>query len=253
MSTRKGGKRHKTRGNNSMRIPKPLRERHTATVVRPITTASEEYVRLRYASSATLVNAAGGSASKSWNPNAAYDVDPAFASTETAGFDEKATLYSYYRVIGYRYRVEVVNREDDAMSIYFFNTNVAMSGSSFDVYSGNPYCKKALLTAVTGGGAKKVLSGYVSCAELLGSVAAETSDSMRSTTTSTPADLLFSTLTIASAGALATIPNGVSYQISIDMHIRFYGRRFDLTIAAMEERIAEIKKARKLRACAKAQ
>lgn len=223
---------------------KALQTKRSGSQVGPLASADELDVKLRYVISDRLYNAAGGAAAREWNPNGAYDVDPLLGSTETAGFDEYAALYSYYRVIGYRYKLEAVSRETDAIVVYLFNTNVAVTGTNYDVLSGNPYCHLGQLGYYTGGRAGKTFSGYMSTAKLLGSIAAESADSLRSTTTTVPTDLLFLTVAIQSDSGIGTIPNGISYVLTITMDVRFYGRRFDLTIAAMELRFAEIKKAR---------
>lgn len=217
----------------------------SAARVGPVGTADQLDVKLRYVVSDRLYNAAGGAAAREWTPNGAYDVDPLLGSTETSGFDEYALLYSYYRVIGYRYKLEAVSRETDAMALYLFNTNTTISGTNYDVLAGNPYCHIGQLGQYTGAGARKVFSGYMSCAKLLGSAAVETADSLRSVTTGVPTDLLYLTVAVQSDSAIGTIPNGISYILTITMDIRFYGRRFDLTIAATESRLAELKQARK--------
>jgi len=241
---RKGGKSHAF-------SPRGLQEGRSAARVGKLATADELDVRLRYVESARLYNAAGGGASREWTPNAAYDVDLLVGSTETAGFDEYAMLYSYYRVTGYRYKVEIVSRETDALAVYLFNTNKSITGSAYDVLSGNPYSHIGQIGQYTGGGARKVFSGYVSCSKLLGSIAAETDDSMRALTTGVPTDLLLLTLAVQSDSGLGILAAGISFVLTIDMDIRFYGRNWDLTIAGIEERIAFIKKTRQLRRISK--
>jgi len=232
--------------NNPSR-PLPLKERRSAARVNVLATADELDVRLRYVVSDRLYNGAGGGASREWTPNAAYDVDPLVGSTETSGFDEYAALYSYYRVVGYRYKCEIVSRETDAIVAYLYNTNKSLSGTNYDVYAGNPYSHIGQLGQYTGAGARKTFSGYIPCSKLLGSVAAETSDSLRSLTTGVPTDLLILTLAIQSNSAIGTIPNGISYVLTIDMDIRFYGREWELQLSALEERIAFIRKSRNIR------
>lgn len=241
----KGGRgRGLSRGRGGPFSPRPPQTRKAASRVGPLATADELDVKLRYVVSDRLYNAAGGGTSREWTPNAAYDVDPLLGSTETSGFDEYALLYSYYRVTGYRYKLEAVSRETDAIVVYLFNTNTSITGSAYDVLSGNPYSHIAQLGYYTGGAAKATFSGYMSCAKLLGSNAVESADSLRALTTAAPTDLLLLTVAIQSDSGIGTLPNGISYVLTITMDIRFYGRRFDLTIAATEARLLEIKKAR---------
>lgn len=244
MHKKRAPMRTKGKGRRGNFSPRPLQTGKSASRVGPLAAADELDVRLRYVISDRLYNAAGGGTSREWTPNAAYDVDPLVGSTETGGFDEYALLYSYYRVIGYRYKLEAVSRETDAIVVYLFNTNTSITGSNYDVLSSNPYCHLAQLGYYTGGAAKATFKGYMSCAKLLGSGAVESADSLRSLTTAVPTDLLLLTVAIQSDSGIGTLPNGISYVLTISMDIRFYGRRFDLTIAATEARILEMKKSR---------
>jgi len=217
---------------------------HNGARVPGVATADETDVNLKYVYSSYMTNGVGGSVGKEWTPNAAYDVDPALGSTATNGFDAYALMYSYYRVIGYRYKIEVVNRESDAVTVYCYNTNVSVIGSSLDVYAGNPYCAVAQLGPAGGGKNAHVFRGSIRCAKLLGSMEAETDATMRSLTTGVPSDLLFLSL-FAQANAAATLANGVAYIVTITMHTRFYGRAFNsvASIADVRKRIDEIEEA----------
>lgn len=224
--------------------PSSLRESRSAARVGPITAGDETDVKLQYVYSSYMTNAGGGSTGKEWTPNAAYDVDPSLGSTATNGFDAYALLYSYYRVYGYRYDVEIVNRESDAVVAYLYNTNVSVVGSSLDIYAANRFCKTAQLGRAEGGSNSHRFSGYVPCSELLGSVEAETDATTRAVVTGVPTDLLFCSLFVQANNATGTLANGVSYIVKITMDVRFYGRVFYSSTSAMRERAEHLESAR---------
>lgn len=206
--------------------------------------ADETDVRLKYVYQYVLTNIGGGSTGKTFNPNAAYDVDPSLGSTSTDGYDAYALLYTYYRVIGYRYTIEVVNNETSPVIAYCFNTNTAVSGSALDLQAGGAYSATAMLGPANSGSSKHTFRGSVQCSKLLGSIEAETDASMRSLTTGVPSDLLYLSVW-AQTSTIGTLTNGVSYMVKITMDIRFYGRTGDrVGIELMQTRIDQIRVAR---------
>ena len=232
---RKGKKRSAYR-------PRELIENRSAARVGPVTAPDEMDVKLKFVASSYMTNGAGGSTGKEWTPNAAYDVDPSLGSTATNGFEAYALLYSYYRVISYQYCIDVVNREADAVVVYCYNTNTTVTGSSLDVYAGNPYCSTALLGAATGGKNSHSFRGHVDCSKLLGSIEAETDATTRALTSGVPSDLLFLSLFAAANSALGTLASGVSYTVKITMQVRFFGRLYDVdsTFAKIKARMEHL-------------
>jgi len=241
------GKRTKTsRGSRPVR----LQEGRSAARVPNIATADELDVNLEFVYSSTMNNSLGGATTKEFTPNAAYDVDPSLGSTSTNAFDAYALLYSYYRVHSYRYRIEVANTEAFPVAVYLYNTNTVVSGSAYDVFSGNPYCSRAMLATSIG---RHMFSGSITCSKLLGSIEAETDATTRALTTGVPTDLLFLTLAATATGGAATLTTGVSYMVSITMRTRFYGRIYNAYLSSpspvptkehYQQRIAEMEKAR---------
>lgn len=234
------------RTNRSAYRPQRLKESRSAARVGPITAADETDVKLKFIYSSYMTNAAGGIMGKEWTPNAAYDVDPALGSTATNGFDAYALLYSYYRVIGYRYDVEVVNRENDAIVAYLLNTNTSVTGTSIDIYSANPYCQTRQLGRAAGGTDSTRFQGYITCSKLLGSIEAETDATTRALTTGVPSDLLLMSLFIQANNSVGTLVSGASYVVKITMDVRFYGRIYNATLSTMTERIKHIEEQAKM-------
>lgn len=179
-----------------------------------------------------------------FSPNAAFDVDPTLGSTETYGFDEYASLYSYYRVVAYEYDVTVTTsnyQNTSPLMTYLINSNTrpSLSGTRFDLYSTNPYCQSQLIPPITG---QSRFAGRIEISKLLGSRAVETEDNYRSLTTGVPADLIW--LSVAAENPTPTVGIALTYDCKITMHVRFYGRELDLSLAGLTLRVEKLRKAK---------
>ncbi len=173
-------------------------------------------------------------------PNDAYDVDPTLGSTESYGFDEYAALYSYYRVISYRYEATMTNLTDLGewpTMMYVTNTNIRVStaGSRWDLYTTNPYCQSKLLALPYSSVGTHTFRGSHSVSKILGSGVSETDDSYRALTTGSPTDLIW--FGLAAENPTTSTGIAVAYDVKLYMKVRFYSREVDLTLAAMSTRI----------------
>lgn len=217
----------------------------STTLSRPLIAPDELDVRLQFRKYGTMTNGAAPIASVVFNPNAAYDVDPTLGSTETYGFDEYAALYSYYRVVGYSYDVTLTSNSGYPLMTYVMNSNITLPGTSYSLYSTNPYCHSQLIAPLSGAPSTKRFRGYVPISKLAGTPSVESADSFRSLTTGNPADLVW--LTIAGEALITTdFINALSYDVKIIMDVRFYSREVDLTLAASFLRHEKYKQSREL-------
>jgi len=212
----------------------PFSKSRTTTASKTRIAPDELDVRLMFRAYGQASNVGSPVVTKKFHSNGAYDVDPAFSSTETYGFDEYAALYSYYRVIGYSYVITIVNDlEIDCMS-YVLNTNTdpTLSGHRFDLYSTNPHCKSMLISAKSPN--KHTFRGKHRISQIVGTPTSETADSFRALTTALPADLTWITLAAEFVDGTEAI---ISYDFQLFMEIRFYGREVDLSLAGFSARV----------------
>ncbi len=108
-------------------------------------------VKLRYRVDANLTSAAAVTASKSWNANGVYDVDPAVGSTAAAGFTEWGALYGLNRVIKCTVRGHIVCQEAFALVCgYGFVPQVIGAGSFTNAYYGNKNCSEFIMGGTAG-------------------------------------------------------------------------------------------------------
>lgn len=223
----------------------PLQKNFSASRAFPLVAPDQMDVPLRFRYQGTLYGF-GSIFSRRFTPNAAYDVDPVLGSTETYGFDEYAALYSYYRVVSYKYRIQVSNL-NNTQPCYFYvlntNTDPTLVGSRFDLYSTNPYCFTRLLGPNPAPHATTTVSKGISCSQLLGAPVIETEDNFRAATNGVPADLLW--LTVAGEAPTVTGGDGVVnllIQVDITMNTRFYSRKVDLSISGIASYAANAQK-----------
>jgi len=203
----------------------------------PLIQPDELDVRLKFRKISQINSAATNLGVVELQANAAYDVDPALGSTETYGFDEYAALYSYYRVIAYDYVITMSNSQNSPTMFYVVNSNTqpSVAGTRWDLYSTNPYCRSKLLAPVGGAPTQHTFRGHIEISKVLGSVSVETDDNYRALTTANPSDLMW----LAVAGECISAAVGVTFTVDIQliMHVRFYGRDVDLSLAAMASKI----------------
>lgn len=230
--------------------PSPFRPQKNHSISRsvPLVSPDEMDVRLKFRKAAALTGAAGAGFVK-LTPNGAYDVDPALGSTETYGFDEYAALYSYYRVVSYSYKIQVVNASQTTpVNVYVMNTNTdpTLSGTNFSLYSTNPYSQTKLLAQSPAPGAKAFFAGHHQVAKILGASVVETDDNYRALTTANPSDLVWLTMAVENVGITGGDANvNLSYIIDITMSIRFYGREVDLSLAGLQAKLTKIETTRR--------
>jgi hypothetical protein len=201
-------------------VPKPLAR------FAPVTTANHQDTWLTYQHLGVLNNPGGTAASKFWDVNCAYDVDPALGSTATAGFAEWGFLYRYYRVLKFQVFLEISTIDGNPMSLVMGIFNLTPPGSTvqYDQYLGNPWFRRKLISPTSSG--RPVASfrtPVIDCANLVGDRNIFSDPNFASTTISVPSNKLFWGFSITPATG-ATLANGVTYSISIRMATRFSER-----------------------------
>jgi hypothetical protein len=194
---------------------------------------SEVDVTLPYSNYFNLTSPATLVATKYLNSNGAYDVDPLLASTATQGFAEWAAFYTYYRVIGYTYDIEVNNANNIPVIFTILNSNTSLGlstgiGTSVDLYpySNNPLAQSKLLSHAYNTHGYHRFKKSLTILEVVGSAAPETEDNYRGTAAANPVDLTYICMGVTSPEGGTNYPsNIVSAVVRLQLHIRFYDRK----------------------------
>jgi len=237
----------KAQKRNPTRLPKQMN--FSSARSRPRVSPDQLDVPLMFREIARISSAISSFSTKSYTPNAAYDVSPSVGSTETYGFDEYAALYSYYRVVSYKYEITACNSNSDApqQSVMFYvlntNTDPTVDGSRFDLYSTNPYCQSKLLSSFAGSATQHTFRGSHQVAKIAGDPTVETADSYRSLTTGLPSDRVW--LTVGFEGFTSDLSLSLTLDVKIIMNVRFYSRENDLSLAGLSARISDHMEKRK--------
>lgn len=181
---------------------------------------SEVNVRLKYAVYYTTT-AAATFKNLRFNPNAAYDVDPTLGSTSTPFFAEWAALYKFYRVIGYSYKIQIVNKETFPVTIIIMNTNTDPgTGATLLGLAGNPRVTTYVLPG-SAGPCTHVFRGSHRVADIVGSRAVENDDNFCALTNARPANVIWLTIGADTTSA-SNLTNGMVQSVEITMLVRFY-------------------------------
>ncbi len=200
--------------------------------------ASESDVTLGFTEIGNFGGAGTGGIARRFTPNGAWDVDPVLGSTATPGFDEYAVFYDYYRVVGYRYEIEIVNRDTIPIIAYVLNTNTDPSTAitNWTQYSMQQYCTSKVMAPNASGQSKVRFRSAYKISQVLGSLIPETDDLYAALVSTTPADLIWCSVGIQPTGSGA-LANSCDFSIKIFMDIRFYGRKISLlTSSTLSER-----------------
>jgi len=158
--------------------------------------------------------------------NAPYDVDPVFGSTSTPGFTAMANLFQFYRVVGYKYKFHVANKDTFPVCVFLLHTNISPgTGSQFSKI-GNMWCQECkTIGSVSGSPSVVEFNGQHRIADIVGSKSPETDDNFASITSTNPSDTTYVTLGVDTTIAGNTFVNGVLWQVELWMLIRFYERK----------------------------
>lgn len=183
-------------------------------------------IELPYVYASTLTAAGSTSANKSFTANALYDPDPAVGGTSFVGLAEYAALYAKYRVISFKWKLEVSNKEDQPLSCKQWVSNIGLTGSlgvNSDYYALQPFGHIKHMGPLTGGNESITMSGAVPLAAFFGTEQVETAPQFEGLTVSSNPSQPIS-LGFAVTGATALTSEGVYYTIMIRARVRLYER-----------------------------
>jgi len=202
---------------------------HLVKIPRTMTAfADRHYCKLRFSEFFNLVIAASGFAiSSRFRPTAAYDVDPAFASTATPGFAELAVIYGAYRVTWSRITVRFVagGSTQPALCVVVplnFDPGVGVPLATVQSWIGNSYAKSQLLGSA--GSPHVTITSEMSTEKIYGSKMVYFDDNFSANTAAIPTNNWYWAIGQYTTSAVAS--QAVTYcEAVIDMGVEFFERR----------------------------
>jgi len=188
---------------------------------------SEVFTYLTYPFAGSIKSAGLQYMSQRWRTNDAFDVDPVLGSTATPGFAEWAAFFSFYRVISYSVVMQVTNNENFPVGLYVLNStdDPGVTGANWYAKAASALGRTYQMAPKGTTGAQKTIRVAHTITEVVGSSAPETADTFRALVTSTPDDQTWFGVGIDSHSATNTLSNGVFYNLSMRLHVKFYGRK----------------------------
>jgi hypothetical protein len=214
-------KRQKTSRNQlegaRQQIPKGLRFNGIVMPQRFVT-------KLKYLSTAALVNNVGDTASRQFIANGLYDVDPAFGSTAVAGFAELMNFYVRYRVLKTKITTEFINLDARPTICNVGFENVAFSANTKNYPYFGEENQVSRLIAYNLGGAPVKLSMTRTMAQVKGDVIPLTDLDYTGTVSANPSSVIYCSVAISDPGAV-TMTNGAYIRNEIEFEAEFFSTK----------------------------
>ncbi len=134
-------------------------------IVRGLITPDTTYVRLRWYDPVNLLGSTA--AGQVYRGNSAFDPDMSGGtSTQPAGFDNYAQIYSHYQVIGSSVKIQFTNLSGTPARLLLIPT-IASTNPGINAGYENPYAKIKVCGGVNGNG-NATISSYMKTKKLYG-------------------------------------------------------------------------------------
>jgi hypothetical protein len=162
--------------------------------------------------------------------NSAFDPDPALSSGAIPGFTDWANLYNSYRVLVFKYDIEVSNQEAFAIDVLTApsTTDLGLNyTNSYDLL-GNPFGKSHTLSAM-GGMDKARFRGTIDLGQFSGNLVQYCGDDAFGSGVGTnPASIIY--MNVAAVATLTfNTGKGIFTKGKFEYTVLFYGRKIQTT------------------------
>jgi len=186
----------------------------------PTTEPVRQHIKLRSISNFTL---SGGSPAivKRWFTNSAWQPEVGGGTGVTPGFPRWSTIYGYYRVMGYQFKVTMMNNEAFSVTCYYINTNADPGTSTNSNLADNRLAADKAINAKGGIDTCTFRSRTISVCQVVGSKSPIYDDTFRGLVTGSPADVTWLGVGVQSISG-ANLTNGVSCKLELNQFVVFY-------------------------------
>jgi len=187
-------------------------------------------VKLPYTDSFLLTNPSLIVASKALRTNSVYDVDPALGSTDTQGYTRFADDYNYYRVIKYKYMLEVYNQNNFPVVFVVISSITNLTGSTgigttdLSTIAQNPSAQSRMVPAGVNTSAFHIFTKTMRPEQVEGTIMTRTDDHYQSLTGASPSNLTWINFSARALDKVSPLINNVQVRVVITMYTQFYGR-----------------------------
>jgi len=160
--------------------------------------------------------------------NDCFDVDPLVPSTNSVGFSEIIAFYKSFRVLSYKYTIDVANLDVNPVIVYILNLNFdpTTTITNHYAYARNPNCYTFMIPGVGGTSTKRTTKSY-SVQRVYGKPVTDEFQFL-GTDSSSPANLTWLSISVQSTNG-AAIVNGVSINLTLTQQTLFFERKVLIT------------------------
>lgn len=232
----------KPRSRKSKRAPARTAVVHPRSVI-PRTAPNHMDVVLTYSETVLVYNNAQTRASKTWQINDPYDIDPSFGNAYPVGFIEWAAMYKFYRVYACEIKATISNRESFPVVVSCLPSNLDISSSiaSLDLQVGNPHSKSLHLSSINGGKSTvKINHGRVQFDKFIGDNYFWTDPNYAAANTTEPVNKIFYAIGAFTGGTGSYLTNGIMVTVDFRLHCR-WTERINLTADSIAQRFESVK------------
>jgi len=138
--------------------------------------------------------------------------------------------YNYYRVIKYKYKLEVYNQNDFPVIFVVISAISNLTGSTgigttdLTTIAQNPSAQSRMVPAGVNTSAFTVFSKTMRPEQVEGTIMTRTDDHYQSLTGSSPANLTWINFSATAANKVSPLINNVDVRVTLMMFTQFYGR-----------------------------
>ncbi len=159
-------------------------------------------------------------AARQWTPNSFYDCQPASGGNKWNEYDQWSALYTEYRVLSYKYYLELVNTEGGNYPIqYYILQTDSNPGTTVAVYQELAAQRKCTSGQVNFD--PVIRTGGSTVDSLIGEKSPDYADTYRALMTADPSDKVWLSLGATFSNSVSN--NGLMYRLRIVAKVRIYG------------------------------
>lgn len=182
-------------------------------------------VTMKYIPATNLNNAALTAASRQFQVNGLFDMDPALASTAIAGFVEWMAIYQRYRVRSVKMTADFINLDTSpvVVGLGFDQQFFAANAKNVLAYLQNANQTSRLISAIGGNPVRLEIERDLQ--HLLGDASLLSEDQYAGTSAANPALPLYGSISAMAGGTGVALVNGVICRSLIECKTEFYQLR----------------------------
>lgn len=199
----------------------------THIIIRGPNIIPDQYsVKMVYSNLTTIASTSGAVGTNQYRGNSLFDPDYSGTGTQPSGFDELASLYERYRVLGSTCIVNFVSNTSQNDDLCVFPTNTAtLVGTDNTIRAEYPYAQRKIANVYQAPPSNTRFAQYMSTSKMYGVSKQKVRDEedYSAATTANPSNSFFWNVSYQAVDRAST--QSLYYTIRIEYYCTFYKRR----------------------------